>query len=292
MNPLHAILLGLVEGLTEFLPVSSTGHLILVAHALGYAEDNAAMQAFEVVIQLGALLAVFVHYRSLLSNRVQGLFKKDDRAIRLAIALIVGFVPIGVTGLLFRKLIKQYFFGPSSVAGALIVGGLVMIVMAILEAKKVLPEGADSVDEVTWKRALIIGLGQCFALIPAHLARCRPSWRVVSQGLSTAASAEFSFLALPSLGAATVYEMLKSRHELFEIRGGAMSLSIGMLVSFVSCMIATFLTVLRRFGLAPWGVYRIIVAAAVLVLLAKPLRAQFTPDRNVAEARKCLLKPP
>lgn len=273
MNPLHALLLGLVEGLTEFLPVSSTGHLILVAHALGYSEDNAGMQAFEVVIQLGALIAVLVHYRSLLGHRAKGLFSKDPRSIRLALALIVGFIPIGFAGLFLRKTIKAYFFGPTTVAGALIVGGLLMIAMSILEAKKVLPEGDVSIDDVTPKRAFLIGLGQCFALIPGT---SRSMATIVAgrfAGLSTATSAEFSFLlALPSLGAATLYEMFKSRHELLEIPGGATALSIGMIVSFVSAwaVIATFLGMLRRFGLAPWGVYRIIVAALVFWLIAKP----------------------
>src|SRR5437879_4845707 len=119
-----AAVLGVVEGLTEFLPVSSTGHLILTGHALGLEGD--ATKDFEVVIQFGAMIAVFVHYRALLAARIKGLFAKEPESFRLLYALVAAFLPAAVMGLLFRKLIKRYLFGPVPVAGALIVGGIAM----------------------------------------------------------------------------------------------------------------------------------------------------------------------
>src|SRR5262245_4226954 len=127
MTPLDALLLGLIEGLTEYLPISSTGHLILVGHWLGLDGDPA--KSFEIVIQLGAILAVLVHFRALLAERAAGLLRRDPRALRLGAALIVAFVPTAIAGVLLRKTIKAQLFGPIPVAGALIVGGVLMIVI-------------------------------------------------------------------------------------------------------------------------------------------------------------------
>src|SRR5262245_29569245 len=122
MNPLQAALLGVVEGLTEYLPISSTGHLILVGHYLGAGGE--ASKSFDIVIQLGAILAVAVYYRRLLWDRVAGLARRDPVSVNLAIALVVAFVPTAIAGLLLRKIIKQLLFGPIPVALALVVGGI------------------------------------------------------------------------------------------------------------------------------------------------------------------------
>jgi undecaprenyl-diphosphatase len=260
-----AALLGLVEGLTEYLPVSSTGHLILVGHWLG--QQGEASKSFEIVIQLGAILAVLVHFRKLLGERLAGLFKRDPAALRLGGALVVGFVPTAVAGLVLRKPIKAHLFGPAPVAGALIVGGLVMIAIEIWRRRSD-RRGLDGLEHVTLPRALAIGVGQCFSLWPgASRAMCT----IVSgqlAGLSTATAAEFSFLlALPTLGAATLYEAYKARHELGGLGAGPMV--VGMAVSFVVAwaVIAGFLRYLKSSGLVPFGVYRIVLGAAVLWLL-------------------------
>src|SRR5688572_27959555 len=127
MTPLAAVLLGIIEGLTEYLPVSSTGHLILAGHFLGL--DGEAAKSFEIVIQLGAIVAVLVHYRALLAARMTGLLRRDPLALRLGAALLVAFVPTAIAGLLFRKPIKAHLFGPIPVAAALIAGGILMIVV-------------------------------------------------------------------------------------------------------------------------------------------------------------------
>ena len=263
-----AILLGIVEGLTEYLPVSSTGHLILVSQVLGETSEGA--KAFDIVIQLGAILAVVVHYRRLLGARLLGLLRADVAAVRLATALAVAFLPAAVLGLLFHKLIKERLFGPLPVAGALFVGGILMIVVERVRAKRHLT-GLVGLEHVTPGRAFVIGLGQCFSLWPGSSRSMCTIVAGQATGLATSTAAEFSFLlALPTLGAATVYEGFKGRHELAASVGGA-SLWVGMLVSFAVAwgVIAVFIRYLQRRGLEPFGYYRILLSALVLWLSLK-----------------------
>lgn len=273
MSPFVAALLGLVEGLTEYLPVSSTGHLILVSHALGQSGD--AADSFDIVIQLGAILAVLVHYRRLLLDRTRGLFRRDPASLRLGVALVLGFVPTAVTGLLLRKKIKALLFGPGPVAAALVVGGIVMIAVELYRARRDRSDGSSGeglvgLEHVTPRRALAVGLGQCLSMWPGS---SRSMCTIVAgqlTGLSTATAAEFSFLlGLPTLGAATVYEAWKSREVLGHV--GGLNLAIGLLVSFVVAwaVIAAFLAYLKKRGLVPFGVYRIILGIAVFVVLAR-----------------------
>lgn len=261
MNPLHAAILGIVEGLTEYLPVSSTGHLILVSRLLGLAGEG--VDAFDVVIQLGAILAVMVHYRRLLWDRATGLARGRKDSISLLVALVLGFLPTAVTGVLLRKKIKALLFGPWPVAIALVVGGVVMIVVERLRKKQGHP-GEVGLEHVTPRRAFLIGLGQCVAMWPGT---SRSMCTIVAgqlTGLSTATAAEFSFLlGLPTLGAATVYEALKSSAALAEL--GVANIVIGLVVSFVVAwaVIAAFLRYLQRYGLTPFGIYRIFVGVIV-----------------------------
>jgi undecaprenyl-diphosphatase len=263
-----AILLGIVEGLTEYLPVSSTGHLELAGHVLGL-PDDAATSSFEIVIQLGAILAVVVHYRVLLTERLRGVFQRDAVSLRLAEALAIAFAPAAVFGLLFRKTIKEHLFKPLPIAAALIAGGIVMIVTERVRASRG-ARGADGLDEVTPRRALAIGLGQCFSLWPGT---SRSMCTIVAgqlSGLSTATAAEFSFLlALPTLGAATLFEAYKARSVLMA-HGAAINLAVGLVVSFLVAwaVIASFLRYLRARGLEPFGWYRIAVGVAALWILA------------------------
>jgi undecaprenyl-diphosphatase len=267
MNPLIAALLGLVEGVTEYLPVSSTGHLIVVSRWLGL-EGNGA-DAFDIVIQLGAILAVLVHFRRLLWERAVGLTRGRSESVSLLVALVLGFVPTALAGLLLRKKIKALLFGPLPVAIALVVGGVLMIALELARARRK-AAGAVGLEHVTPRRALLIGLGQCLSMWPGA---SRSMCTIVAgqlAGLSTATAAEFSFLlGLPTLGAATVYEAYKSRHDLAGM--GGLNVAIGLVVSFLVAwaVVAAFIAYLKRFGLLPFGVYRILLGAVVFLTLVR-----------------------
>jgi undecaprenyl-diphosphatase len=265
-----AILLGIVEGLTEYLPVSSTGHLVLAGHLLGLDDGDPATSSFEIVIQLGAILAVVAHYHTLLAERARGLLSRDPAATRLLGALAVAFAPTAIAGLLLRKTIKEHLFGPGPVAGALVVGGVVMIVAERARARAG-AHGADGLEQVTLPRAFAVGVGQCFSLWPgASRAMCTILAGQLA-GLSTATAAEFSFLlALPTLGAATLYEGFKARHLLLA-HTGPVALAVGLVVSFFVAwaVIASFLRYLRSRGLEPFGWYRILAGAFAFWLLAR-----------------------
>jgi undecaprenyl-diphosphatase len=262
---LVAILLGVVEGLTEFLPVSSTGHLILVSQWLGSTDEGA--KSFDIVIQLGAILAVLVHYRQLFKERLTGLVRRDPDSVRLFGALCVAFLPAALTGLVLGKAIKRLLFGPVPVAAALFVGGVVMIVVErVRKARHV--QGVSGTEKVTIRRALIIGFGQCFALWPGMSRSMSTIVAGQLAGLSTPTAAEFSFLlSIPTLGAATLYEIYKSREHLAQ-GVGVPQMVAGLLVSFLVAwaVIAGFVRYLGRRGLEPFGYYRIALAVVVLAV--------------------------
>lgn len=264
MTPLVALILGIVEGLTEYLPVSSTGHLILASAAFGLSDDGS--KAFDVVVQLGAILAVVIHYRALLAERARGLLAGDAIAQRLLVCLFVGFLPSAVLGLAFGKMIKRHLFAPLPVAIALFVGGVLMI--AVERHFRGRPAMVNTLAEVTPRHAALVGLGQCFALIPGTSRSMSTIVAARLAGLSPAVAAELSFLlALPTLSAATGYELLKS-YKTFLAPGALGPLMIGLVASFFTAwlVVATFLKVLTRYGLAPFGVYRILLAGLVLWL--------------------------
>lgn len=264
-----ALLLGIVEGLTEYLPVSSTGHLILAGHVLGLRDDDPATSAFEIVVQLGAILAVVAHYRALLWERARGLFAGDAASRRLFASLAVAFAPTALAGLLLRKTIKRHLFGPLPVTCALIAGGVLMIVIERWLRRGGAPKRDDRLEDVSPRRALLVGLGQCLSLWPgASRSMCTILAGELS-GLSTSAAAEFSFLlALPTLGAATLFEGFKSRATLAAHVGGP-SMGLGLVVSFAVAwaVIATFLKYLRKHGLEPFGWYRIGLGLLVFWML-------------------------
>ncbi|WP_437792726.1 undecaprenyl-diphosphate phosphatase [Sorangium sp. So ce693] len=261
-----AVLLGVLEGLTEFLPVSSTGHLILLGAWLGHQSE--AAKTLDIVIQLGAVLAVVVYFRERLSTTVRGMVRRDPDSLRLALALAFAFLPAAVVGLLFHKAIKAYLFGPGPVAAALIAGGLLMIGVESVRRRRP-DQGAPRVEDVTLQRALAIGFAQCFSLWPGA---SRSMTTIVGgqlSGLSTAAAAEFSFLlAIPTLGAATVFDLVKNGRALLDAPGGIVALVVGLAVSFAVALlvIAVFLRYLKRYGLSPFGWYRVALGALVLWL--------------------------
>jgi len=269
MDLYRSFVLGIVEGLTEFLPVSSTGHLILAGRALGVneAEGSAFTDAFEVVIQAGALAAVALHYRSMLARHAAGLWRREPESVRLAVALGVGFAPAAVLGLLFHHAIERRLFGVTPVVLALAVGGVAMLVVQAWRRVS-RAEGLEGVQHVTPVRALVVGVAQCASLWPGM---SRSMTTIVGgqlAGLSTATATEFSFLlALPTLGAATTFKLIKARGALVDSGAHVLNLAVGTIVSFLVAwaVIRAFLRYVRHWGLAPFGVYRLLLAAALVV---------------------------
>lgn len=274
MDILHAMALGIVEGLTEFVPVSSTGHLILTGHWLGLHADptqKAAVDAFDIVIQAGAWLACVAWYTPLLRRRAMELRSSDADVLRRArhlwLGLGIAFVPVMAAGLLFRKTIKALFFGPIPVAIALATGGVAMIALHYILQRR--PVGRP-LDALTPRDAVVVGIAQCLALIPGTSRSMATIVAARLVGLDARAAADFSFLlAIPVLGAATAYELLKEWHVLVTGIGPA-ALAVGLVTAFVFGWgsIAGFLHILDRHGLAPFGVYRILLAGVVWLTLA------------------------
>ncbi|MEI6809968.1 MAG: undecaprenyl-diphosphate phosphatase [bacterium] len=277
----QAAIFGVVEGLTEYLPVSSTGHLILTGHWMGLSqlsgergplgpkiEKDQALDAFEIVIQLGAILAVLGLYRRRVRQMCLGLAGRSKDGLRLTGLLIVAFLPAAICGLLLRKPIKEFLFNPLAVAIALFAGGVAMIVIERIIRKRG-PAPVQSVDNMVMKHALIIGLAQCIAMWPGVSRSMITIVAGLVVGLDILAAAEFSFLlALPTLGAATLYEGFKSWDVLMSSAGPA-SLAIGLVVSGIVAAIAVkgLVKWLTGHGLLSFGIYRILLALAVLLLL-------------------------
>lgn len=269
MTPLHAAILGVVEGLTEFLPVSSTGHLILAAHAMGYIGGE--MNAFEVVIQAGALLAVVWLYRSRVGELLAGAFTPHPRGRALLLKLTVAFVPAGILGFLAHDWIGQHLFGPRPVALALIAGGILILFVARWQRDRAGAETIRSVDDISLQAALLIGLAQCLSLWPGTSRAMATMVAAILLGASPVAAAEFSFLlALPTLGMATLYDLLKHFAELTGPElGGPGPLLIGLAVSAIVAALAIkgFLRFVTSRGLAVFGWYRVALGVAVILLL-------------------------
>jgi len=265
LGPFEAFVLGLVEGLTEFLPVSSTGHLILAGPLLGLPAGSETVKSFDIVIQVGAILAVVGLYRRRMAMMLKGMAGKDDAGRRLLLNLVIAFLPAAVIGSMLYKTIKSHLFYPLPVAAALALGGVLMIAFDGVRARRV--QSGVELDALTPKQALIIGFAQCFAMWPGTSRSLSTIVGGVAIGLKPAAAAEFSFLlALPTLSAATVLDLARDGRTLLESTG-ATPLIIGMLVAFVSAALAVraFVAWLNHHGLIPFGIYRIVLAAAVLL---------------------------
>ena len=205
---LKAAILGIVEGLTEFLPISSTGHLILVGDLLNFNDERG--KVFEIVIQFAAILAVCWEYRAKLAGVVCGLVHKQEAAQRFTLNLFIAFLPLAILGLLFGKTIKANLFAPVPVALAFIIGGFIIL----WAEKRTHTVTIESVDDLYWRDALKMGLAQALALIPGTSRSGATIIGGLFFGLSRKAATEFSFfLAIPTLTAATVYEVVKYRDQ-------------------------------------------------------------------------------
>ncbi|MDD4879969.1 MAG: undecaprenyl-diphosphate phosphatase [Gallionellaceae bacterium] len=226
---LKALVLGIVEGLTEFLPISSTGHLIIAGQLLGFHDDKA--KVFEIAIQLAAILAVVWVYRQRLGHVVASL-TREPASRRFAFNLIVAFMPAAVLGLLFIKQIKAYLFNPLVVATAFIVGGLLIL---WAERRQHVVK-AETVDDMTWRDALKVGFAQALAMIPGTSRSGATIIGGLFFGLSRKAATEFSFfLAIPTMFAATLYDVYKHR-DLFSAADLPL-FAVGSTASFISAFL-------------------------------------------------------
>jgi len=259
---LTALVLGIVEGLTEFLPVSSTGHLIVSGSLLGYTGDQA--KVFEIVIQAGAILAVCWEYRVRLLTVLRGL-ASDPRAQRFAVNLTVAFLPAAVLGLAFGRAIKSHLFAPVPVACAFVAGALVILWAERRQKSRPNAVRITSVDDMRWPDALKVGLAQAFALVPGTSRSGATIIGGMLFGLSRVAATEFSFfLAIPTLFAATAWEVLKNRHLL--VAHDLPAFGVGFAASFVSAFICVrwLIRYVSHHDFIPFVWYRIAFGALIL----------------------------
>jgi undecaprenyl-diphosphatase len=259
---LTIILLGIVEGVTEFIPVSSTGHLILAGELLGY--DAARWAVFNIVIQLGAILAVIVLYWRTFWAVLIGLIRRQPESWRFLRNVAVGFLPSAVVGLILIDRIEAMLGSPLTVAWALLLGGI-----AILAIERTAPQGHEKgVADISLVKALGIGLIQCLAMVPGVSRSGATILGGLSLGVERRTAAEFSFfLAVPTMLGATTLALVKHRDDL----GAATpaGIALGFAVSFVVALVVIrwFIGIVSRRGFAPFGWYRIAVGGAALIWL-------------------------
>ncbi len=264
MDIVQPVLLGIVEGLTEFLPVSSTGHLILAGALLGYDEEK--WKIFNVVIQLGAILAIVVLYWRTFWNVLVGLIERGPASWRFVRNILLAFLPAAVIGLAFHKQIEAMLGRPDIVAVALIVGGI-----GILAVERFAPKAdVEGVGEIPVGRSFGIGIIQCLSMIPGISRSGATIMGALALGVERRTAAEFSFfLAIPTMIGATVVELAKNHAALTGPGGvGAGTIGIGFFVSFLVALVVVkgFVAIVSRHGFAPFAWYRIIVG--IIALLA------------------------
>jgi undecaprenyl-diphosphatase len=257
-----AAILGLVEGLTEFLPVSSTGHLIVAASLLDYTGDRAKL--FEIVIQAGAILAVCWEFRRKLIGVTTGIFS-DRSAQRFVMNLAIAFLPAAIIGLTFNRAIKAHLFAPVPVASAFIVGAFVILWAERRHRRNPATVKIESIDQIRWSDALKIGIAQSFALIPGTSRSGATIIGGMLFGLSRPAATEFSFfLAIPTLFAATGYELVRNRELL--VADNLAMIGVGFVVAFVSALVVVrwLLRYVAHHDFVPFAWYRIVFGLVIL----------------------------
>ena len=263
MTPtLTAIVLGIVEGLTEFLPVSSTGHLILSERILGF--DRGKWEVFNIAIQPGAILAIVVLYWRTFVDVLHGLLRGDGPSIAFVRNILIAVLPAVVLGLIFKHQIDALLESALVVAWALLLGGIAILVAERL-AK---PREVGGVSAVSAGQSLKVGVMQCLAMIPGVSRSGATILGAMSLGIDRKTAAEFSFfLAVPTLTGATVLSLWKARHAITHDQFGL--IAIGFVVSFVVAIavVKAFLAIITRHGFAPFGWYRIFAGIVAIVLL-------------------------
>ncbi|HMV56780.1 MAG TPA: undecaprenyl-diphosphate phosphatase [Nitrospira sp.] len=286
-GPQLAVILGIIEGLTEFLPVSSTGHLILVGHALGFTGDIASN--VEISIQLGSILAIIAYERAKLASLASHALREQQEFRSLiatrgtkswattlqesinaqpnlwfVIGLGLAFLPAALVGFVAHKSIKAYLFSPTTVAISLIVGGVIILVVERMQSRVRVKE----LLQVTPRSALLVGLAQCASLIPGMSRSGSTIVGGLLAGLDRRVATEYSFfLALPTMIIATIYQMLKSQASFSQ--DDYVALGIGLVVSFVVAwaVIAAFLTFVQRHSLSVFAYYRMVLGVIVLLVV-------------------------
>ena len=261
---LKAAILGIVEGLTEFLPISSTGHLILAENLLGFTGEKA--EAFAIIIQAGAILAVCWEYRAKIMAVVAGL-GSDPKARRFVINLFIAFLPAAIIGLIFIKKIQAVLFKPVPVALAFIIGGLVILwVERRIANGTARPPRIESIDDMTWLDALKVGFAQAFGVIPGTSRSGATIIGGMLFGLSRKAATEFSFfLAIPTLFAATFYSLWKERDNF--VAADAPLFAVGLIVSFIAAFLCVrwLLRYISTHDFTAFAWYRIAFGLVVLL---------------------------
>lgn len=253
MTATESLVLGIIEGLTEFLPVSSTGHMILASHLMGIGNDE-FVKTFEIAIQLGAILSVVILY-----------FRRFMVSLNIYKKLFIAFIPTGIVGFLAYKSIKLYLFNPYVVASMLIIGGIALIVLDKWSATRV--SSYKEPEDISIKGAIIVGLIQCISMIPGVSRAAATIFGGLIAGLDRRQATEFSFLlAVPTMCAATGYDLLKTGATLGSEQW--LLLAFGGTVSFVSAMAAIrfFIYMVANYGFKHFGYYRILIGLAFLVL--------------------------
>jgi undecaprenyl-diphosphatase len=265
MTLLEALILGLIEGITEYLPVSSTGHLLIAQRLMGIADDESS-NAFAIAIQAGAILAVLGIYRVRAAGMVMGLAGKNTEGLRLVGCLLVAFLPAAVIGGMFDSTIESVLFGVKPIIAAWVVGGVVILALSGWIARR--REGHD-LSALTWKHALIIGLLQCLAMWPGTSRSLVTILGGLAVGLSLAAAVEFAFLlGVLTLGAATAYTAVKHGDALLVSYGPTVLLA-GFAMAWLSAAIAVKWMVawLNRRGMSIFAWWRFGAAALAALLL-------------------------
>ena len=263
---LIAIILGIVEGVTEFLPVSSTGHLILATELLGY--DAGKWEAFNVIIQLGAILAIIVLYWRTFWAVIEGMIRREGASWRFVRNVLIGFLPSAVLGFILLKHIDALLKNAMVVAVALVVGGIAILIIE----KLVKHSDKVGVGDLPAGTAVGIGVAQCLAMIPGVSRSGATIMGALSLGVERRTAAEFSFfLAIPTMVGATTLELAKHHDEIMAGAHGVGfgTIAVGFIVSFVVALVVVrgFVHYISRHGFAPFAWYRIVVGAAALVWL-------------------------
>lgn len=252
MNLIQAIIIAIVEGITEFLPVSSTGHMILASTLMGIHEDE-FVKTFEIAIQLGAILAIVLMYA-----------KRFLQGVTIYYKLAVAFLPTAIIGFLAYDFIKTYLFNYYVVAVSLILGGIVLI---LIDKKVVTRQSqTDVLENIDYKHAFFIGLIQCFSMIPGVSRAAATIIGGVFNGLDKKQAMEFSFLlAVPTMFAATGYDLLKT--PISFSRQESILLAIGLVVAFITVWLAVkvFLRLVENYGFKHFGYYRIVIGVVFLI---------------------------
>jgi undecaprenyl-diphosphatase len=258
-----AFLMGLVEGLTEFLPISSTGHMILLGEAIGF--QGPPGKVFEISIQLGAICAVILLFRQRLLGLARHMWRPRTPERNLAVNLALAFLPAMVLGATLHKTITTMLFNPWVVSVALILGGIAIIVIE----RRIRVPTIRSLDEMGPGAALLIGFGQALAMIPGTSRSGATIITALLCGVDRRSAAEFSFLlAIPTMLAAAAYSLLKARDELST--DGLAMIALGFVTAFLVAMVTVrwVMAVIGRIGFTPFGWYRIALGTVMLLVLA------------------------